>query len=311
MTSFSLLHVTDLHIAIPPEDNSLGQRTIWRSREYLYPSCANRYALEAIAEFIWHRRAQFDLVLLTGDLADDGQQRNLSAALRFVASAPDQRWFTSQLSPTLDAARPGAAPFFVIPGNHDRFKGTRRLPGGSTFDQIFEDYWPVGFGGIHSTILQKDEAKLAVIAADFCLKKALNAPVYLGQGRAYAHVVKALLKKTAGVRVENPNVGVVWVSHFPPLLEVDISLRLLYPERLLNAARKANVSHIIAGHLHRNQVNVYSNVEVICTGSASSTGAGELHGNWMYGLDVEVSAQGRISVSKQPFQYHPAEAAFI
>jgi 3',5'-cyclic AMP phosphodiesterase CpdA len=77
MAIFSLLHVTDLHIAIPPDDNTLAQRTLWKSREYLYPSCANRYALEAIAEFIWHRRVQFDLILLTGDLADDGEQRNL------------------------------------------------------------------------------------------------------------------------------------------------------------------------------------------------------------------------------------------
>jgi len=98
---------------------------------------------------------------------------------------------------------------------------------------------------------------------------------------------------------------------FPPLLDVDLALRLLRPQRLLNAARINGVRHIIAGHLHRNQINTYSNVEVICTGSGSSTGAGELHGNWMYGLDVEVNGHGTVSISKQPFQYNAAEASFM
>jgi 3',5'-cyclic AMP phosphodiesterase CpdA len=80
MATFRLLHITDLHIAIPLEDNSYGKRTVWRSRENVYPSRANPYALEAIAEFLSAHSDEIDLVLMSGDVADDGIQRNLGAA---------------------------------------------------------------------------------------------------------------------------------------------------------------------------------------------------------------------------------------
>jgi 3',5'-cyclic AMP phosphodiesterase CpdA len=307
---FRVLHVTDLHIAVPPEDNHFGQRTLWRSREHLYPSCANPYALEAAARFLWNRRNELDLVLLTGDVADDGLERNLHAAFRFVASPATDGWFMRPFSPTLDAARLDGPPFFVLPGNHDRFEGVRRLPGGVLFDQTFGNYWRAGLGGTQSVVLEKDGSKLAFVGADFCLHKVRNATIYVGQGRAYKHVVEALVQNTADLRARYHNLGVVWVTHFPPLLDVNNTLKLLRPERLLSAARSNGVQHVIAGHLHRNQINSYAGVEIICTGSATSTGAGELYGNWIYQFNIDVAEQGDLVIEKLPFQYEPAEAAF-
>jgi DNA repair exonuclease SbcCD nuclease subunit len=297
MTIFRVLHVTDLHIAIPPEDNHLGRRTLWQSREHLYPSCANPYALEAIAEFISARRREFDLILMTGDIADDGLQRNLDAACHFVTS-------------TLDAGRVGGPPFFILPGNHDRFEGVARRPGGIRFDMTFKDYWNSGLGGVQSAFIEKGGRKLALLGADLCLHNVRKATNYLGQGRAYKHIIQQLVQRTTVLRDEDSNVGIVWVTHFPPLLDVDNTLRLLSAERLLHAATASGVQYIIGGHLHRNQTNRYSTAEVICTGSASSTGAGELYGNWISAFDVEVTHDGIVSVTTKTFQYIAVDAAF-
>src|SRR5262245_57558282 len=171
MANFRLLHITDLHIAIPPEGNVYGQRTAWRSREFVYPSCANPYALEAIGEFLYEHRGETDLVLISGDVADDGEQRNLDAAFRFITSPASHDWHVIQdfvIRPTLDAGRDGGPPFFIIPGNHDRFQGAKRLPGGVAFDETFGSYWEKGLGGVQSISLAAEHSALTLIAADFC-----------------------------------------------------------------------------------------------------------------------------------------------
>jgi len=314
MANFRVLHITDLHIAIPPGEDTLGQRAIWRSREYVYPSCANPWALEAAAEFLFEVREGVDLVLISGDVADDGQQRNLDAALRFIAAPAVRDWYVMQegaVHPRLDAERDGGPPFFIIPGNHDRFHGVGRLPGGTAFDQTFGAYWERGLGGVQAISLKKDLSTLTLIAADFCLQSAFSGTVYLGQGNAYEDVIAALVEETAAVRATYPNGGIVWVSHFPPLLDVDLSLRLLGAERLINAARDNNVRYVLAGHLHRSQVNTYVDLEVICTGSASSKSIGEVYGFWIQGLDIEVDPFGSLSIALSPSRYKPSEIAFV
>jgi DNA repair exonuclease SbcCD nuclease subunit len=244
MANFQLIHITDLHIGIPPEE--LAQRVIWHSREAVSPSSARPYALEALAEFLLEHRSQADLVLITGDVAEDGEERNLDAALRFIATPAR----TAGREPTLDAESDAGAPFFILPGNHDRFRGARRLPAGIAFDSKFGPYWSKGPNGVQSVSLPKDNPRLALIAADFCLRRAQDARVYLGQGCAYPNVVKALVKETRAIRDANPNVGIIWVSHFPPLRGLKESESLLQADKLIDAADKNLVRHVIAGHLH-------------------------------------------------------------
>ena len=98
----------------------------------------------------------------------------------------------------------------------------------------------------------------------------------------------------------------MWITHFPPLLQIDNTLKLLYPKNVLKAAMANGVRHIIAGHLHRDQVNNYSDVTVFCTGSASSTSAGELYGNWIDWFDIEVTNNGVVSINKVAIRYSAA-----
>jgi hypothetical protein len=85
MANFRLLHITDLHIAVAPPNNDYGQRTLWESREYVYPSRANGYVLEAIAEFLSNERDQTELVLISGDVADAGCRTQEWAAILYHA----------------------------------------------------------------------------------------------------------------------------------------------------------------------------------------------------------------------------------
>jgi 3',5'-cyclic AMP phosphodiesterase CpdA len=314
MANFRLLHITDLHISIPPPEDSHGERAIYRSLEAVYPSRASIYALEAIAEFVFEHREQTDLVLISGDVADDGVQRNLDAAFRFVTAPASVDWRVIHeigTLPTLDAQRTGGPPFFITPGNHDRFHGPGRVPGGNAFDKTFGSYWKSGLGGVQDVTLKKGDSVLTLVAADFCLQNLYSSRIYLGQGNAYERVVNALIERTASVKTVNPNGGIVWISHFPPLLNVDASLKLLGAQRLLVAAQQAGVRHIVAGHLHRNQVNTYADVDVICTGTAASTGTGELHGFWIQRLNIDVDPSGEVSIALDRFRYKQSELAFI
>jgi hypothetical protein len=159
--------------------------------------------------------------------------------------------------------------------------------------------------------LQKENSTLALISADFCLQNARSAQVYVGQVNAYRRVVTTLIEETAAIRRAIPNIGVIWITHFPPLLDGDRTLRLLGARRLLDAARQNGVRHVVAGHLHRNQVNTYSDVEVICTGTASSNSIGELYGFWIQTLDIDVDSLGDVSIVLTKFRYKNSELAFI
>lgn len=311
VSMFSLLHITDLHIATEPTENELGQRSLFRALDSVIPSRANLYALEAVAKFLAARRGEIDLVMITGDVSDDGLQRNLNVAHRFISTPATDDWFFRPFSPTLDSGRQGRAGFLVMPGNHDRFRPVGRLPGGTGFDDTFSDFWSTGIGGVQSIVLNGPGNPLAVVAADFCLRTGHLGSVYLGQGCAYADVVDKLKQETYAVRHTHPNAGVVWISHFPPLMDVDHKLRLLASEGVLIAAQEAGVRYIIAGHLHRNQINTYADVNVICTGTATSKGIGELRGFWLQRFDIEVRSDGEIAMHVISYRYRAVETAFV
>jgi hypothetical protein len=126
-------------------------------------------------------------------------------------------------------------------------------------------------GGVQSLTIVKLDSALALVSADFCLQKLRNAPANVcGQGLANAHTVDALIAETSAVKARHSDVGIIWIVHFPPLLDVERGLRLRFAQRVLDAAKVSKVRTIIAGHLHRNQLNYYGDIEMICTGSVAS-----------------------------------------
>jgi DNA repair exonuclease SbcCD nuclease subunit len=307
--TFSLLHITDLHIATPAQ--GYFRRKLERVRERKFPSEANPYTLQALAEFVFHHRATLDAVVISGDLAEDGEPTNLQAAHQYITAPAVSGWRASESTFTLHATHSDRPHFFLMPGNHDRFNGLRRLPGGSEFDIIFHDFWSAGIGGIHSLLLPRDKPRLAIIAADFCLQQRADGPVWVGQGYAYRHVIDKLVQETNAVRSTYPDIGVLWISHFPPLSECENSSKLFCASDLLQAAQENGIRFVLAGHLHRNHIYPEVGVEIVCTGTASSLGDGETRGYWIQKLEIEVGKTGELQIDITSYNYKHEDVAFV
>lgn len=313
MANFRLLHITDLHISIPPDEGAIGELALWMALQFLYPSRARKPVLQAVAALAFHLRNTVDTFVLSGDFADDGERRNLEAALSFVdepASHIDS-YLTDDEFPTLFDPNRREYSVFVTPGNHDRFRSaTRRLPGGTEFDNIFQSYWSNGLGGVQALTIAKSTGRLSLLSADLCLRQISHAPLNVwGQGMAYENTLEALKNLTSDVAAQYPDSGRLWILHFPPLLDVEPALALRSASDVLDAAKSVGIKYIIAGHLHRNQQNNYDGVEVICTGTASSD-LRAYYGNSIRLFDIEVSG-GDLSLSQTLYRYRPSEASFI
>lgn len=312
MATFRLLHISDLHISIPPEEDEIGSRSLWISYQWICPTRARRPLLEAAADLVHDMRDSLDTIIISGDLSDDGEDRNLDSANDFLRAKPDSEdhFFTPDGFPTLCDSASSEAPLFVLPGNHDRFRTITRLPGGTRFDEKFKEYWKKGIGGVQSLTIDKEDASLALISADFCLRHLTDAPLNAwGQGLANERTISLLEKLTQETRMARSSIGIIWILHFPPFLDVENYLRLRNAEQVLEAARRSNVAYIIAGHLHRNQTVPYDGLEVICTGTATSDHRA-FRGNWIRLLEVSVRG-AELDVTSNMYRYIAAEAKFV
>lgn len=311
MAVFRFLQVTDLHISVVPDDE-IGELAVWLSHQTVNPSRARKPVLEAVAEFVTENQTGIDAILLSGDLADDGERRNLEAALAFVEAPADPAGscFREDGFPTLATVNRKRTEFFVLPGNHDRFRGIRRRPGGADFDDVFKTLWTKGIGGVQSLLLEKSDGTIGLIGADFCLQ-ASGAPLstHWGRGAVNQNTLSALEAETNLLQKQNDGIGIVWVLHFPPLLDVEASLKLESAKDALDRARSLGVRYVLAGHLHRNQQVNYNGVEVICTGSAASEYR-EDYGNWIRLLEFDVRP-ANIKVVQSLFRYDARDGGFV
>jgi 3',5'-cyclic AMP phosphodiesterase CpdA len=141
MAKFRLLHITDLHISVPPDEDEMGSRLLWMGMQTISPSRARRPVLQAVADLVFRMRDSIDTIVISGDLADDGELRNLETALDFLDEPPQgDTYLTIDEFPTLRGRRGDEMELFVMPGNHDRFTGLGRAPGGTEFDKIFKSF---------------------------------------------------------------------------------------------------------------------------------------------------------------------------
>jgi len=197
-----------------------------------------------------------------------------------------------------------------MPGNHDRFRSDDGDAGCKTFDLSFTGLWGQFDPDINSAVLRSGQSALGIVAADFCLRRNVDAShptnVYKrGQGYAYEDIVEKLVKKTLQLRSANEGIGIVWAMHFPPsdkrsgvpaLLGLGGLLELRFFHRVVTAAVENDVSHILSGHLREAVMLQERGVHIYCAGSAC--GFGEASGNWMHLLEFRVQ-KGKVSVEKK------------
>lgn len=264
MAVFRILHLSDLHFGegrkAEPFDSSfygIAPSVLWR-----YQKALASWRIDGIARLAYEE--PFDLVLLSGDIADSGQDTDLGMAIRFVDGIPkpDEPWIGRDLYgefPTLSGA---AAEILPLPGNHDRYYYPWWRPGNDAYDAVFGGYWTVG-QGVQLDMLGGDGGALAVVSADCSLRDSADAewPVLgvLGQGRAYDDIVRKLQDKTTWVYENAPDAVVLWALHFAPRPPLSLSqyplnrhlLKLAGEDTFLVAARTARVKHVLCGHFHR------------------------------------------------------------
>jgi 3',5'-cyclic AMP phosphodiesterase CpdA len=325
MVSFRLIHISDLHFSQYPSNESIvdgGARAFLKSafgdNKSFYPtSYAPDLAIKLAKQLA--RRSDFDAILITGDLATHGDSDDLLTALNFLRGEVPKDSLAGGPVPKLLSM----APNVILPGNHDRYKGRRCLPGGRKFESVFGVNWDANmdtyemFSGDHvgRVVLEKGEEKLAICSADFSLRDFSDHTEsnfgWMGQGKINEDVLRHLELITLDLRRYKTPVAIVWAVHFPPKNDDAAGNLSLINESLLAAsADRHDVQLIFAGHTHKGRH--YSipghRAEVLCAGSA--TGYSDTV-NSFYDVYLEVQ-EGKI-VGKTPtlFKWDEDRAKYL
>lgn len=305
---FKFVHLSDLHFSVVPshinpldhQDKTRLYKAAWiyeqkrQGKPWSLPTTFERDVAVVLAGDLKKRvlTNSLDGIIVTGDLATTGNDRDISVAKSFLTGTLGPEFVLPELASGFMNFY-DTLPVIVLPGNHDRY--TENFLGRSkSFEgnSAFTPSWDGGFNHINKVIadnnsdrlryaiFERDSEKLIFIQADFSLERWGDASAFngisgiLGQGLAYRKVIKALKKLTARLQKDFSCESVVWLCHFPPEVEDDKicprNMELLCGNRLSKAASESKVAYILAGHVHHHiNYSPINGVEVICTASAT------------------------------------------
>lgn len=295
MPSFGILHISDLHCSETPSHMSVLDyahlQNIGKTKLGNVDLLASHDPdmLQALAVFAWENSEEYDVILITGDLATIGSEQDLRTAYRFVNCSSTKRTLMYDIDPTLGFLH--SRKMAILPGNHDRFHNRPLfLPGNTDFDCIFQKYWKAGQGVQTLWVKTKDNCTLALIGADFTIAKnsatKLLPLMHLGCGCIYPQRLDKLILETRHAKEIYPNCTVLWAIHFMPCSTND-ELQLFDDKLLIDAVEKEYVPAILCGHTHISHYFALSektNVYVCGTSTQYSSSSG----NYLHYLDVEV-----------------------
>ena len=241
----------------------------------------DKIVLRAFAIFAHNIRKTIDAMIITGDLATTGNLTDLQAAYEFLTAPAGQRsYLTAVGEPTLSEwmgppINPNQRQLLdILPGNHDRYRpGLRCLPGGTVFDARFSPaLWVSGTRVQAGLAKRKNDVVLHVVKADFALSRWYHGkffyylPGWYGQGRVYEEVLEELVEETKRIRKiitdQECTPISLWAIHFDPFT-TDETLQLLESERLIEAAKEANVTAILCGHTHESKIKPLSDTTTV------------------------------------------------
>lgn len=240
------VHLTDLHLTVPPDARSLAGRSHWGKRYLGLASWrrARRRALRAewfteLAEAVG--RAAPDQLLVTGDLTQIGSAEEIHAARDWLeALGPPDR-------------------VTLVPGNHDVYA----RDSWRNVESAWGGYLHLDAGGY--PLVRRSEGVLLVGLCSARPTPPLSAAGELG--------VAQLERLDATLRAHADALKIVLLHH-PPLPGM-----IRYRKRLRDAAALGRllevhgVALVLHGHQHRNRLVRRGNMHVFCTGPASSEDA--------------------------------------
>jgi len=212
-----IVHITDLHVA------SAG----------FVPEWGERLIRSVNAQ-------QADLIVVTGDLVDDGLEHEYVAAKRFL----DQ--FETRPAETAANGSTGARRMLVVPGNHDL-----RYNGGALFDRIF--------GGRQPTWRSDD---VLVVGAD-------SAAPDVDDGSISAHQMVTLAERLSEATAKTKILALH--HHIMPIpgsgRDRDI---VSNAGDVLHLCLETGVDVVLTGHMHRPWIWRLDDLHVISGGTATT-----------------------------------------
>ena len=305
---FRFVHLADLHFSVYPShvnpldrrDKSRLHKAAWilerkrRSGPWSLPTTFEPDVAVVLARDLKDKvqSKSIDGIIVTGDLATTGHERDLNVAKQFLTGKLGPEFVLSDLGGGFMNFF-AALPVIVLPGNHDRY--TENFAGWSQQFEAKRNFSPAWCGGykhvnrvtadsnskrLRYSVFEKGGEKLILVQADFSLKRWFDADLtmgvagILGQGYAYNDVIKSLKALTARLRDKFSCRTVIWLCHFPPDPNDDsacpANMEMRYGSRLSKAASASDVKYILAGHIHRHICySPISGLEVICSASAT------------------------------------------
>lgn len=349
MARFRIAQISDLHFGhtadwTNPTEGPVADTTLRKARaavealiknrfkggvgSILYPSTFSADMAQSLLIELDRSLFNLDAIVITGDLATTGEEGDLILARQYLEGKVPEDWNPLGGLPSLVSR---ACPVVTLPGNHDRYDGKALLPMSRRFEGIFGDAWDLGNGTVVSSPsygdrvrllpLAKSDGALVICMADLSLDGAHAGEGgfgWIGQGRVTDTVVDAMTRATQNA-VEDAGIdglptAAIWAVHFPPLYPgVDPSLRLLDESILVEAAHRARVSAILAGHTHEALTYELApsqgegNVPVYCCGS--STGVSK-NGQYTYTV-FEVDTSNGAGVNATNFVWNPGTESFV
>lgn len=291
METIRLVHATDFHFAetparLPPllangssffvRLKSEGTKVTLAEAESHNPGIASSFA-----KWMWERRAQVDVFLVTGDLATTGNASDLKRAQQFFTekTSEDLKWLSSNKSDTTLSPSVRPERVVMIPGNHDRFHSLTHLPpygpGNRAFEDHFGLFWP-STARVNRKIFGRNSEveRLIVIAADFTLReptlRQINTFGYLGEGDVDDITLTQLKSATRQTKKSYPSAVIFWAVHFCPRTGVVPTLSLKLADTLISAAIEFGIHHIFCGHVHYDLIDQQNSVWIHTTGPTTT-----------------------------------------
>lgn len=239
------LHVTDSHFGLPANSVGLKRKVLVaaagqlvRSRVATLMATHDETAIAALRVFVELERDYLDGIIVSGDAATTGDRDDLRLAhfnLETIAEA---------------------TPYFVLPGNHDRFGQPWRYPPTSRdFERVFPSAHlvasPFGMGS-------KRVGDCVLVGIDASLDSLTGIP---GRGRRLGH---GLIRSDVSARLDRilqthaDASHIIIVIHFPiqiqgtiPADHVAFGGDALVREIFASTGSHRRPTLVVSGHLHR------------------------------------------------------------